>query len=206
MNEIEKMFMQEVREKKRTGSGAFSKKGKGVKHGMRGIKFPYDYLSAKEKRLLNGKVEVTQMYETILHKDEFLQKDEATQKAMLLRWREIYPNSKIMQEMQINSSGAFHNIITSLDIPRKTRHGAGRPKGKKESDQLALPIKKEEKTSQPEKVEIPVTRIIANGLNLEWNGNYNCNEISKMFEKISLLVDEETGEKKYKLRLELLEV
>jgi hypothetical protein len=173
---------------------------------MRGVKFPYDFLSAKQKRLLNGKVEVTNMYETILHKDEFFMKDEATQKAMLIKWRELYPNSKIMEDMEINSSGAFHTVLTKLDIPKKqNRSGAGRPKSKKVTEK-PIAIKKEEKTPEPLPEPIPVTRIIANGLNLEWNGNYNCNEISKMFEKISLLVDEETGEKKYKLRLELLEV
>ena len=39
------------------------------------------------------------MYETIIPLKEFKLKDEETQKKLLTRWREIYPNAKIIKEM-----------------------------------------------------------------------------------------------------------
>lgn len=50
MNTYERMFQDEIREKKTIGRGVFSRRGKGVKHTIRGIKTPYDYLSTKEKK------------------------------------------------------------------------------------------------------------------------------------------------------------
>lgn len=210
-NEIERLFNEEVRDKKRTGRGAFNKTGKGVKHNMNGIKFPYDYMKAKEKRLLNSEVRVSNMYETVIPKMEFDLKDKETQKAMMIRWREIYPNSHIMEGMGISGSGSFHNIIKELDIPRKTRHGGIRkknPTGTTPKPRKTDAKKEHEPMEQaPENTPIvnnfvqqPV-KLITNGLHLEYNGIFSSEQINKIFTKLQLLVDGEENNFNIELRI-----
>ncbi|NCT39964.1 hypothetical protein GTW56_30080 [Bacillus sp. EB93] len=50
-NEIERLFNEEIRDKKKTGSGSFKRTGKGVKNGIRGgMRFPYQNLSRKNRK------------------------------------------------------------------------------------------------------------------------------------------------------------
>ena len=108
MKEIEKVFLKEIQEKKnhaynnrsRTGGGGGSSSRKGVRTA-------YDYMSSKEKKKLNSEIEVFNMYETIIPLKEFELKDEETQKKLLTRWREIYPNAKIIKEMGFRGLGLF---------------------------------------------------------------------------------------------------
>ena len=100
--EIEKVFLNEIREKKnhaynnrsRTGGGGGSSSRKGVRTA-------YDYMSSKEKKKLNSEIEVFNMYETIIPFKEFKLKDRETQRTLLTRWRELYPNKKITEEMDL---------------------------------------------------------------------------------------------------------
>ena len=131
MNTYERMFQEDIQEKKKIGRGSFNRRGKGVKHVMRGIKTPYDFMSTKEKKKLNSEVRSFNMYETILTKEEFDTKDQETQKALLTKWRELYDNMEIMMGMGIRGNNAYHRLIKELEIPPKKRGGAMK---RKESD------------------------------------------------------------------------
>ena len=90
MNTYERMFHDDIQDKKRAGRGVFSRVGKGVKHTIRGVKTPYDFMSTKERKKLNSEVREFNMYENILTREEFETKDRETQRAMLIKWRELY--------------------------------------------------------------------------------------------------------------------
>lgn len=206
---IEKIFMDEVREKKRTGSGSFHKRGKGVKHGMNGaFRTPYYFMSNKEKKNLSGKCEVYNMYETILSREEFALKDKETQRNMMIRWREIYSNDVIMSTMGINSAGAFHNVIKELDVPKKKKwdrtggdlkEKAPKPKKEKASKSVAINSQLE---LVPEETEVkPI--LISRGLHLEYNGEYDSEQINRIFTKLQLLTEGE--ENKFSLSISLSE-
>ena len=127
---IERFLREDIQEKKKAGRGVFSMRGKGVKHGFSGaLKTPYYYMSNKEKKKLDGEVKVSNMYETVIPFREFELKDQETKKAMLIRWREIYPNTKIMKEMGLNNTD-YYKLIGDLEIPKKPRTGGARPKVK----------------------------------------------------------------------------
>lgn len=118
---IEKMFIDDIREKKRTGTGAFHMRGKGVKHGSnKALRTPSFFMKAKEKKKLDGEV-VTFNMNQVLHKKEFETKDFETQKMLLTNWRNLYDNQTIMDEMGLSSKSQFHNLIKQLDIPKKSR-------------------------------------------------------------------------------------
>ena len=80
----------------------------------------YDVERKKEKKKLNGEVEIFNMNTTILPIEEFRLKDEQMQKTMLTAWRDIYDNLKIRKELGI-SNKAFYDLVAELKIPKKTR-------------------------------------------------------------------------------------
>lgn len=198
---MDNIFDLEVREKKnqaylnkaRTGS-------KGGSKSRKGMNTPFDYMNKKERNKLNGEVQ-TIMYETIIPKNEFFLKDEDMQKLMLSRWCEIYPVRKIQTDMKINNK-AYYELIESLGIPKKTRGGSRVRKAKniaiveEEVKPQIIDTKEEEK----EKVK-PL--LISRGLHLEYNGDYNSEELSKIFTKLQLLTDGE--ENKFTLAISLSE-
>lgn len=184
---IEKLFHEDIRDKKRIGSGSFHKRGKGVRHTIRGIKTPYDFMKPKERRLLNGECVISNMYTNIISKAEFDQKDKDIQKAMLTKWRTLYSNSKIMKGMGITGQATLAKYISDLDIPKKYRGGK---KPKRVMSELSI-----EETRE--------IKLLTGGLNLEYRGEYSAEELAKIFTKLQLLIDGE--ENKFVLNVSLME-
>lgn len=125
MSEIEKMFNADVRDKKRTGTGAFKMRGKGKKHGFSGaIRTPYSMLTGKEKReyIKPGKVRSYFVYETFMKMEEFERQSKGEQKRLMEMWRNHHSNGRIMKELGINKN-VFYKLIDVLDVQRKTAAG-----------------------------------------------------------------------------------
>jgi hypothetical protein len=191
------MFLDEVREKKTIGRGVFSRRGKGVKHTIRGIKTPYDFMSAKQKRELNSEVKSFNMYEKILLKEEFFERDRETQKTLMTKWRENYSNKEIMSSMGILGNNAFNNLIKDLGVPPKQNRIMKTSTKRKAKTTVS-------KTSQPSQGETPIkevaqqvqqpVKIIINGLHLEYNGTFDAEQLAKIFTKLQLLVDGEPSD------------
>lgn len=205
MNTYERMFQDEIREKKTIGRGVFSRRGKGVKHTLRGIKTPYDYLTAKQKRELNSEVRSFNMYEKIISQEEFFEKDRETQRVLLTKWRDLYDNKTIISEMGIRGNVRFYDLVKTLEIPPKQRRESSTNKRKTKTTV--------EKIQQPQKEEILKTEItqmqkapielIIDGLHLEYNGIFDASQLIKIFTKLQLLVDDELSN--YYLGLTLTE-
>ena len=209
--EIERLFNEDIRDKRKAGSGSFHKRGKGVKHGISGaLRTPYHYMTNKEKKKLNGEVKVTHMYETILTIEEFRLKDEETQKLMLTRWRDIYDNGQIKKGLGIGNS-PYYKMVEELGIPKKPRGGANNvgPKTRKarvkidSPEKTLLDFETPEIDSKPE-IEKEIIKLITRGLHLEYNGQYDVDALSKLFTKLQLLIDGDTN--KYNISLSLSEI
>jgi hypothetical protein len=221
--EIEKMFKDDIREKKKTGTGAFHQRGKGVKHGLSGaLRTPYHFMKTKEKKKLDGEVEVYNMYETILNWNDFNLKDKETQKNLLTRWRDIYPNNKIMAELEKGRSKTFNSqsfadLVNGLGCPPKDRSkvtkGPRKPRVAKKvvaieekapTIEPSLPQTTLELAPEPERPSIPEhVKLLTKGLYLEFNGSYDAEAISKIFTKLQLLVDGEPN--KFKINISITE-
>jgi hypothetical protein len=222
--EVERIFNDDIREKRKAGSGSFHKRGKGVKHGMSGaLRTPSYYMSTKEKKKLNGEVKVSYMYETLVPFKEFDLKDRETQKAMLTRWREIYDNASIRMELGI-SNKAFYDLVADLGIPKKTRVDSEDSKRKPKQAKVKLPPKKslmdtmeflgaerevlevkKEVAKEVEKVEkenAPV--LVSTGMQLTYNKIYGEEELNNIFTKCQIMVEGEN--KKFQLTLSLTEI
>lgn len=202
------IFDLEVKEKKREASLNRSRTGsRGGSKSRKGMNTPYDYLTTKEKRKLNGEVSVFNMNETILTKEEFELKDESLKKTLLLRWRELYDNKKIMTEMGL-SNARYYKMVNELGLA--TARGGSRPRkarvNKSQENKPTLLESALELAVEPVKEEVktdikPI--LISRGLHLEYNGEYTAEELNKIFMKLQLITDGE--ENKFTLAISLTE-
>jgi hypothetical protein len=199
---IEKLFKEEVREKKRTGTGAFHMRGKGVRNGFNGaLRTPYHFMKTKERNKLNGEVESYNMFTTIIPYKEFKLKEPETQKDLLIKWREVFDNDKIIGEMHVTNKTYF-DLVNKLDLPKKPRGGAKNvKKGKikkaaiqekpKVSNNLEFDFSNSvENVPEP---QVQIQKIITKGLYLEYNGEYDAEALTKFFTKLQLVIDGETN-------------
>jgi hypothetical protein len=213
------IFELEVREKKNQAYQNKSKTGsKGGSSSRKGMRTAYDFMSNKEKKNLSGEVRVGNMYTTILNWNEWETKDKETQKNLLIKWREIYSNEKIMNELSQNrrsklNSQSFNELVTDLGCPKKPRLNsvARKAKTKVKSPVVAAEIQSSlefapevPKKEIQEKIESEVVRLMTKGLHLEYNGTYDVESLNRLFTKLQLLVDGEPS--KYNISLSLSEV
>ena len=176
-------------------------RGKGVKHGISGaLRTSYYFMKPKERKQLNGEVKVFNMNE-ILSKEEFYSMDEETQKMLLTRWREVYQNKDILSEMGI-SSNTLSKLLRDLEIPSKPR-GGNKAGARKSKAKTQIPQIENTPIESP-KIEAPLKPIlITNGLNLEYNGEFDAEHISKVFTKLQLLIEGE--ENKFNVSISITE-
>jgi hypothetical protein len=195
------IFNLEVREKKNQVFNSKAKTGsKGGSKSRKGMRTASDYLSKEEKKKLNGEVERYNMYETILNWSEWQNKDKETQKMLLTKWREIYPNSKIMAELAEGrhakfNSQSFNEIVQELGCPAKARSYTPR-----KSKTKVVPIPQE---VQLEKQPEPIQQLITSGMHFEYNGDFDSQTIGRILTKLQLLVEGEDN--KFHLSISLQE-
>jgi len=195
------IFDLEVREKRNQAFLNKAKTGaKGGSQSRKGVRTPYDSMSRKEKRLLNGEVK-TIMYETIVPVTEFEVKDIEMQKLMLKRWREIYPNENIVEQMKI-SRKRYDDLVKKLNLPRKPKTVIDGRKGKTRTVAIIEQVETQQTPKESITEEIQ-QKLILSGLHLEYNGEYTADQLSKIFTKLQLLVDSE--ENKFNLSISLSE-
>jgi hypothetical protein len=199
--EIEKFLKEDIREKKKIGSGAFHMRGKGVRHGFNGaLRTPYHFLKEKDRKKLSGEVETFNMFETIIPLKEFRLKTEEQQKNLLIKWREIYPTKLIKEQMGI-SNKPFYDLLAELKIETDKRKSNGEKIRKakiKSADFSPPPLLSLEETPKMDPI-----KIISSGLHLEYNGSYDSDQLNKIFTKLQLLTDGE--ESKFVLSLSISE-
>ncbi|QRV11502.1 hypothetical protein JR311_20070 (plasmid) [Bacillus velezensis] len=118
MSHIKRMFNEEVREKKRTGSGIFSRVSTRKGGSNKALRTPYYYMSAKEKKELNGEAVTIYNMKEIDHYNDFLKKSRKDQIELMTYWRKIYTVTEITNRMGI-SKGLFYKIIEQLGLKKR---------------------------------------------------------------------------------------
>lgn len=216
--DVERIFTDDIREKRKAGRGAFSMRGKGVKHGFSGaLRTPYHFMTTREKKQLNGEVTVTNLFSTIMPYEDFRLKDTETQKNLLTKWREVYDNDKIIGDMGIPKS-LYFKLANRLDLPKKMRGGNRTGTGTKKQakpkeaapkknllDFVDQAIQEEvEQKKKEEQIESVKPVLITKGLHLEYNGDYDADSLNKIFTKLQLVVDGEPN--KYRISISLSEI
>jgi hypothetical protein len=201
ISEEHKLFLDDVRDKKRTASGVHSKTGKRGYVGK--MRFPSDIMSRKDKMKHRraGKVMTTNIFDTILPMDEFKELEVHEKKNRMQYWRANNTIKKIQEEMGI-SNYDYYLIIDELELPKnrvssnagKKRTGnntnkkAKTPKAPKEEQSVAIQPTAVAPAKQQQDV---VQEVIVNGLNIIFNGTYSAEKIEKQLTKFMLLLDGE---------------
>ncbi|MFJ8247269.1 hypothetical protein [Peribacillus asahii] len=116
---IQKIFNDEVRQKKRIGSNIFSRASTRKGGSKQALRTPYFYMSQKERKQLNGEVVVFNMND-ILDYSIFKEKEPSEQKKLMEYWREKYKIGDIQDKLGI-SHNTFYKILDRLDIARDRR-------------------------------------------------------------------------------------
>lgn len=120
LNEAEKLFYSDIRDKKKAASGVHHKTGKKGYVGV--MRFPSDIMSRKDKMKYrrNGKVMTTNIYDEIIPIDEFEKLTKEDQYNRLKYWRSKYSNKEITTSMGIWNN-KFYNLVKDLDLPKAPR-------------------------------------------------------------------------------------
>jgi len=205
-SEAEKLFNQEVRDKKRTASGVHHKTGKNGYTGK--ILFPSDIMPRKEKikHRKAGKVMISNMYDEIITVGEFEELEMHERKNRMAYWRNIYTNKEIMSAMGIHNN-KYYKIVAELGLPKAPRINREAPRKAKaikvqETQEKAVAVAPSPiKTPEPEAKPEPVQEIIVNGIHLVFNGTYSPEVIQKKLAKFELMLEDETDDFYIELKL-----
>jgi hypothetical protein len=202
---VEKMFQDDVRDKKRTASGIHSCTGKRGYVGK--MKFPSDIMSRKDKYNYrkSGKVETSNMYETMIPYFDFKQLPDEQKKQHLQAYRNNFSNKEIIGTWRI-SQNTFYKIIKELDLPKASRVHKGKSK------RTAKPTTTTNTTSKtpveayvveetlPQMVKDQVEANLnsyqeePDGFGFKIKGTYNTEKLIKRLEKLALILDDEESE------------
>lgn len=182
--EASDLFYNEVREKKRTASGVHSKTGKNGYVGK--MLFPSDIMSRKDKynHRKAGKIVTSNIYDTILTKDEFNKLENYEKKNMLQYWRNTYSMTDIKKSMGV-SSNTLYAIINELELPIGKRGGYKR-RGTTKKEEIQT-----ESQAPSIVADTPINQIIVEGIHLSFNGTYSTEHIQNQLLKFATLLDNE---------------
>jgi hypothetical protein len=167
--DIEKVFNEDIKEKRIIASGVYSKTGKRGYVGK--MLFPSDLMNRKEKYRYRkaGKVVVYNMYDTIMSFEEFLKLSEEEQKKALIEYRKRFTNRQITNTWGIGEY-KIYEIMQRLDVPR-SRSGKRKDSAKvrnQEQPQTQLPAPVAVSSQQP---TIPLKISLDIEINIKVNYN-----------------------------------
>ncbi|MBJ8113643.1 hypothetical protein JDS99_29355 [Bacillus cereus group sp. N6] len=153
--EVQRVLQEEIREKKRTASGVHHKTGKRGYVGK--MLFPTDMLKGKEKRSYQkaSKVEISNMYETMMSRAEFEALPVGQQKQMLQGYRIHFHLKDILKHWKM-STATLYTLIKELELPALPKENVLAKR--KESRQKNRRTSKETKQKSMESV-LPVEQI-----------------------------------------------
>ena len=203
-NELEKMFHNEVREKKKTASGVHHKTGKNGYVGK--MRFPSDIMSRKDKMRYrrSSKVMITNMYDEILTVEEFEKLETHEQRNRLAYWRNKYSNKEITETMGIWNA-RYYKLVAELGLPKARRiNETKKPRkasaNKKSTLSEAITTPPAPIPAAPPAPPAPmaaappapvVQEVIVDGLHLSFVGTYNAEKIQRQMAKFDLLLEGE---------------
>ncbi|MFI8671855.1 hypothetical protein ACIGIJ_18550 [Bacillus paranthracis] len=123
MEDVERLFREEIRNKKRVGSNIFSRVSTRKGGSNQALRTPYLYMTRKERKNLNGEVRVYNMSDIISY-DEFINKSEKEQRELLVFWRKNFKTKEIIEGMGV-SKNPIYKLLDKYDIPRVDARGRG---------------------------------------------------------------------------------
>jgi hypothetical protein len=203
----DKIFYDEIREKKKE-TALLRTATQHKRLGAKKVLFATDLMSRKEKlkHTKAGRVMTTNMYEDIIPIVEFEKLEDYEKRNRLQYLRSVKSAKEIQAAMGVNSK-RYYEIISELNLPKAPRSKSGAAPRKaalkrKEKEPAGISLQSQlELETTPAAIE-PVQKIIINGLNLEFNGEFTAEQIIKQFLKFGALLEGEPDKYYIELRLQ----
>lgn len=137
MSDIQAVFAEDVKDKKRTGAGIFKRTGKKGYVGK--MTTPYDLMSSKEKKQLNNQVVSYSMYDTIMPYDEFKMLSEQARAKTIGEYLKRFPRKKIAEVWGVQAY-TVHDWVSKLGLSQSRRLKQIKPQQKEDEE----PVEKNE--------------------------------------------------------------
>lgn len=213
---IERLLREDTLEKKRTGRGIFSAKGKRGYVGK--MIFPTDLMSRKDKynHRKAGKVVSFNMYETVIEFENFTDMQEEEQKRLLTEYRKRFPNKTVMDAWGIDHN-KYYRIINDLGIKKEPRKSRKEDKTEDKTEEINYNEALGEKNMSNQLIEVKnkifereteipkeLIEAKASGLSLSFNGEYSAEDIIKKLEKVGIILSDEPN--KFKVEINIKEI
>jgi hypothetical protein len=195
---IEKEFYHEVNEKKRVGTGVHSRTGRRGYVGK--ILFSYDLMNPKERReyMKPSKVEVYNMFDTIIPYNDFKLMDRETRIKYLSEYTKRFTQKEIADAWGVKPDTVYNYFYRyKIPVVKKARGGG--------------PRKRVTETKPAETVSVVNTVIerpkimveLGEGFSVQLNGEFDAETLQRRLEKLAFLLEEG---KKYSIKLVLNEI
>lgn len=182
-SEVKEIFVEDVREKKKAGSGVYGRAGKGGR--TRNIRMPSDLLTGKEKSeyIKGGEVKTTKMAIKVMPWEDFRAMNFQDQRKTLMFYRKKFTNESIRDTWGLSTYQYYTKLM------------------KKELG--IIPNRKRKKMTLPDGTDSPKVVVVHDGFTYSTQGIYSSDEIKTRLEKLVTLMEIETGE--YEINLTLIE-
>ncbi len=166
MNDIQAIFDQDVKDKKRIGSGIYNKTGKKGYVGK--MRTPYDLMSAHERKQLNEKVVSYSVYDTIMPYEDFKMLEKKARVRTLEEYIKRFSRKEIAEAWGVQTY-SVHDWVSRLG--------------------LSSPKQTEKTNAQQKKDEGPVEK--DEGFSIKLSGSFDGKEIQDRLVALAQILVEE---------------
>lgn len=215
--EIEKMLKRDARQQKSIGSGVFHRASRrGYIKG--GIKTPYDYMSAKERKKLNGEVKTYMIYEQgieyVKTLDEIMEMSYDERLTYFTNIMKHYKVRDLCSKWKISTSTLYNNYIPKIGYVKNTEAALKKAGRKKKNQNISTQVENADNLNlisednansismekeKKEKLEsnINMNKLVENNSNIHFGqeftlkGRYTLSNIDNIYSKIKILLDQD---------------
>lgn len=210
-DDIERMFNQEIRDKKRTATGIHHRASRRGYTGT--IRTQVDYLKGKAKKEYTkaGEIKVSNMYDKIENVPsikELEEMDYNTAKAIVHKIREKHTTKELAGYWKISGYGLYNKIFTKYGIdykkgPRKAQEKAQDAKVTNQVEQLALTAAAQEPVKEVIKEVEKIVEYTFTGFQMKFGGVYSGKQISERLVNYIATLDQNS---RYKMTFKVEEI
>jgi transposase len=195
---FEKEFYQDIREKKRVGTGIYSRAGKRGYVGK--ILFSYDLMSRKERReyMKPSKVEVYNMFDTIIPYNDFKLLDKEQRIKYLQEYTKRFTAKEIAEAWGVKPDTVY-NYFYRYKIPVVKKARGGGPRKRVTETKPAEMVSVVNTVTERPKIMVE----LGEGFSVQLNGEFDAETLQRRLEKLAFLLEEG---KKYSIKLVLNEI
>ncbi|QST02091.1 hypothetical protein IMZ31_21820 (plasmid) [Pontibacillus sp. ALD_SL1] len=148
-NEITRDYYNDIRDKKRTGANIHNRKA--TRKGARwaALRTPYYYMNTNDRKTLNGKLNVFNMYDDIIDMDELLsQYSPDSQKRIIQKWRTVHSEEDIIAGLNTDPQN-YYDLLEEFKMSVETNS-----QSLEEMKSSLIPLETFNKLSDEEKAEL----------------------------------------------------